>query len=679
MNGLNYAGSGAANSLGYTWDNNSSTTYNYVTGLSIPSNQWSMVALAVSPSNSVFYVANTNAGLITATQNMLQGGTNAAVSTNSYQSWGGSMTIGSDLNSVPGRNFGGFMSSVVMFTNTLSYAQIAALYDAGLAQSNQAPVITQNPLPAQFLPASQLPAGFSINASFAAGGYGGTLVNGSYWQVKYPSSSGWVTLVNGANNGGGIASGTQAANTNAMNLSSTLMIAGATAADAGSYQLVLTNAAGVSATSAVATLSFISTAVQANSFEQYALTNGIVAFWPLNEAAVDPSSGVAEAYDIVGGFNGLYGVNAANGHANAADGFAAVPGPAAAGLAGFAAGSALGSQQNGLANTYVTTVASPTFPPASNNAGTNLTIIAWIKPNTNENASTGLLMQRTGSQVDGLIYGSAVNTLGYNWDNNPVTYGFAGPAIKTNTWSMVAMVVTSNDTVLYVGNSNSVVLADQKLALASALINTNQTWGGPLAIGGDPIGGGLARYFGGSMSSVAMFSNALTTLQIEGLYVAGQDAGAQPAPVITANPPAPVIQIIPGLTETLTAAGFAALPAGGFWQKSTTAGVWNTLANGGNISGATTFLSGISQQGALVVGSVSSADVGSYHLVVTEWGRFGDQQRRRPDASCFRSAGEQLRRNRHQGGLRRGGLLALDRDGGSFQRERHRLRCGRRV
>ena len=598
-------GPSANNHLGYNWDNNNGTTTAFDSGLAVPSNIWSMVALVISPSNSMFYLANTNTGLTSATQWM----TNATGSTNDNEPWGGAIIIGSD----PGnsattpnvRAFGGAISSLVMFSNSLSSAQLATLFDAGLALNSQSPFISQNPLSSQLLP------GFAVNATFAAGGFGGTLANGSYWQVKYPSSSGWVTMVNGANNGGGIAGGTQAANTNNLNLSSILVVSNATAADVGSYQLVLTNASGVSVTSAVATLSFISTTVQANSFEQYALTNGIVAFWPLNETN-DPSSGVAVAYDIVGGFNGLYGANAANAAGNAADALAAVPGPAAGGLSGFASGGALGSQQNGMANTFVTTLASPAFP-AAGSAGwnTNVTIIAWIKPNTSEAGNTGLLMQRAGSQVDGLKYGATANTLGYSWANNSTANNFSGPAIPTNTWSMAATVITASNSTLYVGSSNSVVLAAQTLA------NANQTWGGPLSIGGDPGSNPITLSFGGSMSSVAMFSNALSAVQIEALYVAGQDSGVVPPPVITANPPVPSVQLVAGLNATLTAAGFGILPAGGYWQKSTSPGVWVNVNSAGHISGTNAALSGTVQQGTLVISNVTVADNASYQLIVS--------------------------------------------------------------
>jgi hypothetical protein len=607
VNGLCYAN--GQNSLGYTWDNNNAATYNYNPNLYIPSNTWSMVAVAVSPSNSVFYVANTVEGLITNTQNMINY-TNATISTNSPQAWGGSMAIGTDTSGIPGRNFGGYISSVMFFSNTLSYAQIAALYDAGLQLGSQTPYFTQQPLSAKLIP------GYGTTATFIAVGYGGTLTNGGIWQANY--GSGWVNLANAvANNGGGIASGVVLTNTNSVQFSSTLVISGVVAADYGQYRFAYTNANGVGIISSVASLSGFAAPADQTSYLGASLLNtslGLVAYWPLNDTAVDPSSGTNVAYDVVGGFNGLYGINAANGHANASNSFAANPGPGAAGLPGFPAGdTSLGSLQNTKPNTFVTTFNSPVVPAAT----TNLTLVAWIKPSSNEVANTGLLMQRTPTQVDGLRYSGTANDLGYVWANGG---GVVGPNVPTNSWSMVAAVLTATNSTVYVGSSNAVILSTINVS------NAFQSWGGPLSIGGDPNSNPLTLSFGGSESSVAMFTNALTTAQIEALYVAGQDAGNIPAPVITANPPTPAVLVYAGLNVTLSAAGFGILPAGGYWQRYSANGGsgWVTLTNAGvaggtnaNISGANTSLIGTLQNGLLVISNVSQSDVGSYRLVVT--------------------------------------------------------------
>jgi hypothetical protein len=598
--GIGY-GSGSGNSLtgnnlGYTWDNNSSATYNFTSYLTIPSNMWSMVAVVISPANSTFYVANTNNGLVSATQTIA----------NSNQPWGGTLVIGGDPGgSAVGRSFGGYISSVAMFATNLTPAQLDTLFDSGLASDNQLPSITANPLSTQLTPS--LPVNV---VTFNAGGYGGVAASAGYWQFK--SGAGSYAPVSGPE----FVSGATAAPNANLDIIGSLVISNFTSADYGSYQFVITNSLNGTtintATSAAATLSVLA-APAAGSFAA-AVVNpayGAVAFWPLNETA-DPSTGTAEAYDIVGGFNGLYGINANNGGGNHVDGFSAVPGPKAAGLSGFAAGGALGSLQNSLANTFVTTLASPTLSPAAGGA-TNMTIVAWINPLTNNDAANaGLVMQRTATQVDGLKYGNSANTIGYNWDNNATTYNYTGTAIPTNLWSMVAVVVTANNATLYVGNTNGLFSVVQ-----TGITNTNQIWGGPLTIGGDPATSIVGRSFGGSISSVAMFSNALSVAQIENLFDAGEAQG-NVLPVITSNPNYPAYQLMPGGSAAITAAGYASPAAAGGWQKSTTPGVWVPLANVGDVySGATTSPVGPLQVSTLVLTNISSVDQGSYELVVT--------------------------------------------------------------
>src|SRR5208283_2286051 len=55
------------NTIGYTWNQGSSSTYDYSSLLVTPPNQWSFVALSIAPSQTVIYVGNTNNGLLSAT------------------------------------------------------------------------------------------------------------------------------------------------------------------------------------------------------------------------------------------------------------------------------------------------------------------------------------------------------------------------------------------------------------------------------------------------------------------------------------------------------------------------------------------------------------------------------------------------------------------------------------
>ena len=243
-------------------------------------------------------------------------------------------------------------------------------------------ITTTNPFPGD-----QLVAGGT--ATFAASGQGTQPCSG-YWQKN--TGSGWVTLKNGGN----ISGATTVASATSLDQVGALVVANVSTADVGSYQMVITNSLdGVtisSATSSVVTLSVVS-APPANSFASVVLTPsyGAVVYWPLNETS-DPSTRTAEAYDIVGGYNGFYGVNANNGGGNAADGslpFKArrLPGcPVSPPL--------LWLLQNTLYSTFVTTAASPTFPANQ----TNVTMVAWVYPNlAAEASSTGVAVMRAGT------------------------------------------------------------------------------------------------------------------------------------------------------------------------------------------------------------------------------------------------------------------------------------------
>ena len=111
---------------------------------------------------------------------------------------------------------------------------------------------------------------------------------------------------------------------------------------------------------------------------------------------------------------------------NSRSNFSPVPGPAAAGLVGFASGGALGSLQNVLPSTYVTTTTSPAFP--INN--TNVLMVAWIYPKTNLSNHAGLITMRAGTaratQTDGFATGLASGH-GYIWTITPPAPRFLLP------------------------------------------------------------------------------------------------------------------------------------------------------------------------------------------------------------------------------------------------------------
>ena len=162
------------NTLGYTWNNNDSATYNYVSGPTIPTNIWSLVALVITPSSASFYVLNTNNGFNFTT--FVHPHTNLA--------WNGAqsaITIGNDT-ATSTRIFQGVIDEPAVFNHALSLGQLQAL--AGL------PVVSTNSATAnfQFVRPSE---GSTINFSWAADHKGWQLYTNS---VGLASSTNWFPL-----------------------------------------------------------------------------------------------------------------------------------------------------------------------------------------------------------------------------------------------------------------------------------------------------------------------------------------------------------------------------------------------------------------------------------------------------------------------------------------------------
>jgi hypothetical protein len=106
--------------LGYTWNNNNAATYGFASGLVIPTNQWSFVAVVVTPSNAVLYLYNTTTAL-SATNTLAH---TADVFGNNWQ-------IGHDNNSGNNngtRTFNGVIDNVAIFDYAFTPTQIQNLF-----------------------------------------------------------------------------------------------------------------------------------------------------------------------------------------------------------------------------------------------------------------------------------------------------------------------------------------------------------------------------------------------------------------------------------------------------------------------------------------------------------------------------------------------------------------------
>ncbi len=190
--------------IGYTWNQNNSDTWSWMSGLYPPLGQWSFIALVVSPSNAVAYLCNF-AGQTSAT--------NAVAST--VEAFSSTTLIGTD-NADGGsgqRTFNGLMDEVAIFNYALSPSQVLDLYfsAAGGAPHVGAPTAS---------PSNTVFAGTTVTLSATVLG-----VEPFYYQ--------WQS------NGVNLAGATDA----------TLVLTNAPVSDSGTYDVVVGNSSGTNKSS----------------------------------------------------------------------------------------------------------------------------------------------------------------------------------------------------------------------------------------------------------------------------------------------------------------------------------------------------------------------------------------------------------------------------------------------
>lgn len=358
-------------------------------------------------------------------------------------------------------------------------------------------------------------------------------------------------------------------------LTATLTIANVSAADLGTYSVVVSNPGG-SATSTDATLSL--TNVATGSYAQQVATNGARAYWRLNEAD-DVTGGWAAAYDFVGGFNGTYG-------AAVIHSLSGIGGPTPPAFPGFEAGNGAIQTANNTWGSWVT------VPPLNFTTNT-VTISMWIYPTASQAGSAGLFFQRNGADASGFGFG-ANNQLGYTWNTNAsATYNFAsGLVVPTNMWSYVALVVSPSNAVLHLYNANGTASATNAIPHGIAPFAADSR------IGSDSSA--LNRTFIGMIDEVSVWERSLSGAELFGYYKRGLGLSTLTASITT--PPQPVT-IMEGRTARFSVSALGDAPLSYRWRKGGA-----NLSNGGNISGATST--------SLVISNASSTDAGNYDVVV---------------------------------------------------------------
>jgi hypothetical protein len=263
----------------------------------------------------------------------------------------------------------------------------------------------------------------------------------------------------------------------------TLTIVSTTPADAGSYKAVVSNSAG-SATSSVAILNI--GALTGKAYETAIIAGNPVGYWRFNE--IDGSV----AYDYVGGHNATYGDALTR----------AVPGPVTSNLSGFESDN-IAFQTTGVTNSYVTV-------PALSLRTNTVTIIAWINPTDTQPDYSGIVFTR-GDDVGGLHFRTG-NELGYTWNDNGSTYGWSSGIVPPlNQWSMVALVVSPTNALLYMGTPTGVVVGENKLAHA------NEGWTSAVRIGGDSLNSDT-RTTKCQIDEVAIYNYSMTDADVRNLF-----------------------------------------------------------------------------------------------------------------------------------------------------------------
>jgi hypothetical protein len=477
--------------LNYSWNSNSAATYGWNSGLFPLENQWSFVALVITPANATIYLYYIDP--ITALPDLY-----SAVNplTNIDESFdGGTTLIGSDPYSPYGRSFTGSIDEVAVFNQALTSDQILAMFSKAASLGAVAPQISGQP--------ESIGTFVSKTVSFSVGGVNGTSPFGFQWQHIT------ATATNNLTDGGNIYGAT----------TTTLTISNATAANAGSYQLVVTNSVGT-AVSSNAALVFVTPA--AGSYEAAVLQYNPFAYWPLNETNPDPTNGGAFALEYINEYTGTYQIGAN-------DGFNGVVGPESPAFPGFPA-------VNTALETFINTKSCYVSASAGSLIATNLTYTMWINPSGPAENWAGLLIDR-GSPTTGTGFGfggdtnaSGMSELAYTWNqNNADTYNFNTllyPA--TNEWSLVAMVVEPSQGTVYLIGTNGVVQSTNNV-----IPHDSEEFAVAWHIGEDYSSGANdgSRVFPGRISGVAVFLSALSAYQIQTLADAGLGITPPPPPV----------------------------------------------------------------------------------------------------------------------------------------------------
>ncbi|MHC1762971.1 MAG: LamG-like jellyroll fold domain-containing protein [Verrucomicrobiia bacterium] len=578
-------------SLSYCWEDKGET-YNYNPGFILPDQAWTFVAFTVSAENGVLFMGTAD-GLKAATNNYAN---------LPHDFSGATVEIGWD-NYQPTRVFRGAIDEFAIFDRTLSYDEVAQMFNAAV------PAI----LGVSRTPADPIYEGMDVKFTATVSGpspsyqwrKNGSNLDGetaaalNVWAVVTASSGDYdvqvttggqaltslpqplevlhsppiltkapvsaVRMVNGAVTFAAVVQGSQpftyqwkhgneivpGRNIPALSISDLREI------DAGDYTFTVTNPYG----SAEATVSL--TVVTPSKLSAAVTALGPIGYWRLDE-----TTGTT-AYDYCGGSDGT----ANNGVTIAQTG----PRPSA--FAGFDASNTAYKFDGGAGKVVI--------PPVRFN-GSAATIAAWIYPDGVQADYAGIVFSR-GTAVSGLDFKGSTEQLGYHWNDTSSTHQWdSGLYPAQNQWNFVAMVVEPTQGTLYL---------DSGTGLQTSV---NEVDHGPSVLDGIQLGqdGASGRLFKGMIDEVIIFDRALSETEINVLRTAATSGTVSPAALkITEQPRSETVMAGTAWGMGVKAAG--SLPITYQWQK-----------NGQDIPGAI--------RSEIRFADLSVADSGVYRCVVSQ-------------------------------------------------------------
>jgi hypothetical protein len=189
------------------------------------------------------------------------------------------------------------------------------------------------------------------------------------------------------------------------------------------------------------------------------------------------------------------------------------------------------------------------------------TLTGWVKPKGSQAKNAGVAMVRATASAPalgttaGLVFdaGGGLN-LSYNWDGDDATYNWiSGEALTDGQWNFAALIVSSNQAIIYAPGSN---------ANPATNVHTHASlaFDGPTFLGTDPALSGL----NGGLDEVAIFSRALSVGDVYSQYATA--VGGLP-PRIFGNPQTPAATLYAGDPLTLAVDAGGSAPVSFQWRK----------------------------------------------------------------------------------------------------------------